>query len=181
MNDSQAISRSARLKWIIGGSLGGLLAVAVVGFFIYSSVCPCDRTPGGFLLGEAAAGPVSDWSFANDVPLCQLQIYAGIRPHSVNLNCFATPEGEMYLSCSVCDSKYWASKVEANESSVMKLDGITYPVVLNRVQDPARMDHAWAARVIKLQTHGGGPFNPIPDLDAVRPDHWWTYHVTWRG
>jgi hypothetical protein len=87
----------------------------------------------------------------------------------------------MYLSCSVCDSKYWASKVEANESAVMKLDGITYPVVLNRVQDPARMDHAWAARVIKLQTHGGGPFNPIPDLDAVRPDHWWTYHVTWRG
>ncbi len=181
MNDGQAADTKTKLKWLLGVGFGGLLAISAVGFMIYSSVCPCERTPGGFLFGEAAEGPVTDWSFANDVPLCQLQIYDGIRPHSVNLNCFATPEGELYLSCSVCDRKYWASKVEANERAVMKLDGITYPVVLNRIQEPSRMDESWAARIEKLQTHGGGPFNPRPDPDAQRPDHWWTFHASWRG
>ena len=95
------------------------------------------RTPPGRLPVRAAAdGPVDDWSFANEVPLCQLQIYAGIRPHSINLNCMSTPAGELYLSCSVCEQKYWAARVDANESAVMRLDGVTYPVVLNRVRSP---------------------------------------------
>lgn len=169
------------LKLIIAISAATLAVVLVAGFVIYSSVCPCDRTPGGLLFGEKAEAPVTDWTFANDVPLCQLQIYAGIRPHSVNLNCMSTPEGELYLSCSVCTQKYWAGEVGPNERGVMRLNGITYPVVLNRVQDSAEMDRAWSARVQKLQTHGGGPYNPIPDPDAVRPDHWWTFHVESRS
>lgn len=181
MAEAETSPGNSRLKIIIGGSVAGLLAIAVVGFLIYSSVCPCDRTPGGFLFGESADGPVENWSFANNVPLCQLQIYDGVRPHSVNLNCMATPSGEMYLSCSVCERKYWASKVEANERAVMRLDGTVYPVVLNRINDPATMDQAWRARVDKLQTFGGGPYNPTPDPDAQRPDHWWTFQVTWRG
>ena len=178
---SEAQAANSKLKLIIGGSLAGLLAIVVIGFLIYSAVCPCERTPGGFLFGEAADGPVESWTFANDVPLCQLQIYAGIRPHSINLNCMSTPEGELYLSCSVCDRKYWASKVEANEPGVMRLDGTTYPVLLNRVQDPAALDRAWQARVDKLQTFGGAPVNPRPDADAQRPDHWWSFRVESRS
>lgn len=181
MTEAETVSNSSRLKIIIGGSLAGLVAIAVVGFLIYSSVCPCERTPGGFLFGESADGPVNDWSFVNDVPLCQLQIYAGIRPHSINLNCMASPDGEMYLSCSVCDRKYWAARVEADEAAVMRLDGITYPVTLNRVQDSSTMDKAWLARITKLQIHGGGAANPVPDPDQQRPDHWWTFHVTSRS
>ena len=172
---------NSKLKWIIGGSLGGLLSVAVVGFMIFSAVCPCERTPGGFLFGEAADGPVSDWSFANEVPLCQLQIYAGIRPHSINLNCMSTPAGELFLSCSVCDTKYWAARVEEDEPGVMRLNGVTYPIILNREQDPTRMDQAWLARITKLQSFGGGPNNPTPDPNAERPDHWWTFHVQSRS
>ena len=37
-----------------------------------------------------------------------------------------------------------------------------YPVVLNRVRDEALLDQAWAARVKKLQTQGGGPTIPPP-------------------
>ena len=178
---TEAVSNSSKLKIIIGGSLGGMLAIGIIGFLIYSSVCPCERTPGGFLFGESVDGPVSDWSFANDVPLCQLQIYAGIRPHSVNLNCMASADGEMYLSCSVCATKYWAARVEGDEPAVMRLDGVTYPVHLNRVQDPSTMDKAWRARITKLQIHGGGPNNPVPDIDQQRPDHWWTFRVTSRS
>lgn len=181
MTEAEAASGNSKLKIIIGGSLAGLLAIGIVGFLIYSSVCPCERTPGGFLFGESADGPITDWSFANNVPLCQLQIYDGIRPHSVNLNCMAAPGGEMYLSCSVCDRKYWASKVGDNERGVMRLNGVVYPILLNRIHDPTTMDRAWRARVAKLQTFGGGPNNPRPDPNAQRPDHWWTFQVTWRG
>lgn len=157
-------------------------AVAVIillalGFTLYSSICPCERTPGGFLFGERAAEPVSDWAFANSEPLCQLQIYAGIRPHSINLNCMSTPQGELFLSCSVCTQKYWAGKVEANEPARLRLNGIVYPVILNRETDPIRMDNAWSSRVAKLQTFGGEPINPTPEPTAPRPDHWWTFHV----
>ena len=71
---------------VVGGLLISLCVFAVAGFILYSSICPCDRTPGGFLFGERVEAPVSDWSFANEVPLCQIQIWAGIRPHSINLN-----------------------------------------------------------------------------------------------
>ena len=86
----------------------------------------------------------------------------------------------MYLSCSVCDTKYWANQVQENERAVMRLDGTTYPVYLNRVTDAATMDQAWAARVSKLQVVGG-PGNPAPPPDAQRNDRWWTFRVTSRG
>ena len=122
MTEEQVIENKSNVKLILGGGAACVLVAGVIGFLIYSSICPCDRTPGGFLFGDSSDGQVNDWSFANDVELCQLQIYAGIRPHSINLNCMATPEGEMYLSCSVCDMKYWAAKVGENERGVMRLD-----------------------------------------------------------
>ena len=53
--------------------------------------CPCERTPGAYLFGTSAEGPVSDWKFANGVTLCEIQISSWLRPHSINLNCMATP------------------------------------------------------------------------------------------
>ena len=74
------------------------LVVAPVAAFVYWFVmCPCDRTPGGYLLGAEAAEQVTDWSFANDVPLCQIQVSAGLLPHSLNLNCMSTSAGHLYL------------------------------------------------------------------------------------
>lgn len=172
-------TRHGPAVWILA-IVVGIPAVAAVGFATYSAICPCQATPGGYLFGENADEAVDDWGFANDVPLCQLQIMDGIRPHSINLNCMATRDGSLYLSCSVCERKYWASKVDANEPAVLRLDGVRYPVTLNRVRAPGEMDRAWRARVDKLQTHGGGPYNPKPDPDAARPDHWWTFKVTSR-
>ena len=179
MSVELAATSHSKTKILVGGSVAAALAIGIAGFLIFSAVCPCERTPGGFLFGESNDVPVTDWSFANDVPLCQLQIYAGVRPHSINLNCMATQEGEMYLSCSFCDTKYWASKVEANEVGVMRLNGITYPVHVNRVTDPVAMDRAWSARVAKLQLFSS-PYNPAPDPDAQRPDRWWTFQITSR-
>ncbi len=65
----EAAAKSSKTRTIIL-ALGGTLAIAaVVGFFIYSSVCPCERTPGSLSMGERASEAVTDWTFASDLPL----------------------------------------------------------------------------------------------------------------
>ncbi|MFM1896063.1 MAG: hypothetical protein RLZZ385_1137 [Pseudomonadota bacterium] len=165
---------------------GGVFAVVLllgIGFFVYSSVCPCATVPGALLLGERVDTPVTDWNTtsANQEDLCQLQVWAGIRPHSINLNCMATPQGELFLSCSVCATKYWAAQVEANEPAVLRLGERIYPVYLNRETDPVAMERSFRARVLKLQTTDLATMvGPRPDPDEQRPDHWWTFRVTSR-
>ena len=167
-------------KTLIFAYLPLAVGLSAISLFVWSSVCPCDSSPGFLLLGESVTEPIEDWSFANNTPLCQLQVWAGLRPHSINLNCMATDEGELFLSCSVCASKYWAQHVGESESGVLKLGDRVYPVSVNREEISERLDKAWRARVLKLQTHGGGPYNPVPALDAERPDHWWSFHVISR-
>jgi hypothetical protein len=54
------------------------LAVAIVivaaGVLIWSAMCPCNRIPGFVLFGSTHDEPVTDWRFANDVPLCQIHV-----------------------------------------------------------------------------------------------------------
>ena len=154
----------------------GLLVAALGGFSYWFFTCPCERMPGGYLLGETVAEPVADWGFANRVPLCQIQINGGILPHAINLNCMATRQGELYLSCSDCDGKHWSSVVMRDPGARIRLEGMVYPVNVTRVTDPAEMDRAWGARLEKLASVGG-PGNPAPPGDTPRPDGWWTFRV----
>lgn len=162
--------------------LAGLLGLG--GGAFWAVTCPCDSTPGFVLLGEVEREPVSDWSFANDVDLCQIQISIGWRPHSVNLNCMATPDGDLYLSCSAGSTKYWCPRVEENHLGRLRLDGAVYPVVLNRVSDPATLDAVWRARAAKLQNPDVLARQPpgitAPPIDSERPGHWWSFHVESR-
>ena len=159
----------------------GILVLALLALLYWTTAYPRDRAPGFYLLGSAGDESVADWSFANDVELCTLQVYAGWRPHAINLNCMATPEGDLYLSCSVCERKYWASQVGQDESGRLRLNGVVYPVKVNRVTDQSILDQSWDARVGKLQNFGTDPNNPAPPPDAQRPDHWWTFRVESRS
>ena len=169
---------------ILLGVAAGLALVIVAGGVAWTVSCPCDATPGFVLLGEAHEAPVDDWSFANDVSLCQIQIGIALRPHSVNVNCMATPEGDLYISCSVGDQKYWCPRVQQDHAGRLRLDGVVYPVVLNRELDPAALDRVWSARIRKLQkphVHARQPGSgDPPPLDTPRPESWWTFHVTSR-
>ena len=162
-----------------------LALVVVAGGVVWTINCPCEGTPGFVLLGDTHEAPVADWSFANDVALCQIQIGIWLRPHSVNVNCMATPEGDLFISCSVGTSKYWCPRVGQDHSGRLRLDGVVYPVVLNREMDPAMLDHVWAARIRKLQKPAvqarqpGGGGQP-PPLATPRPDSWWTFRVVSR-
>jgi len=176
--------RSKLIKKILLGSAATVLLVAVVGVSYWTLTCPCEGTPGFVLLGEKHDEPVLDWGFANDVDLCQIQISIRLRPHSVNLNCMATPEGDLFLSCSFGARKYWCPRVETNHRGRIRLDGVVYPVALNRVTDPSVLEAAWTARVLKLQNPAVQAMQPggaVTPPDAERPDSWWTFQVRSRA
>ncbi len=168
------------LRWIAAATL----VVAVVGGASWAVTCPCGGIPGFVLRGEVQQEPVQDWRFANDVSLCQIQISVGWRPHSVNLNCMATPAGDLFLSCSAGARKYWCPQVGTDHPGRLRLNGAVYPVVLNRVTEPATLDAAWSARILKLQNpavQAQQPPGPVPSADAKRPDSWWTFQVRSRA
>jgi hypothetical protein len=157
--------------------LAALIIVLVGGVGVWTTTCPCNRTPGFMLLGDMQTTPLTDWRFVNDVPLCQIQVYAGIMPHAVNLNCMATPDGQLYLSCSACETKFWGRHVEENAQGRLRVNGRVYRIVFNKVTDPAELDRAWAARVKKLQVYGEEPYNPTPPPDAKRPRNWGSFRL----
>ena len=164
-------------------ALTGVAVVVIVlaaGFVGWSATCPCERTPGGYLFGTAHGEPVTDWTFANQVTLCQIQIRAGLLPHAINLNCFANPDGNLYLSCSNCDGKRWSGFAVNDGWARLRLDGTVYPVTLTRVLDPAELDQAWVARLDKLHSLEE-PANPPAPLGSPRPDGWWTFRVVSRS
>ncbi|MEM1432494.1 MAG: hypothetical protein AAGG11_00390 [Pseudomonadota bacterium] len=153
------------MKWLILG-----IGLVIVGGGIYTSVCPCERVPGAWLLGEVAAEPVSDWSFINnrdEVPLCQLQVTTW-RPHSINLNCMAD-DGRLYISCANCAGKRWSADALTHPAGRLRAAGTVYPVWLERVTDPGMLDRAWSARLQKIGRE------PSP-----RPDHWWSFELRHR-
>ena len=179
-------TRSKTVKKILLGVAVTLVLVVVVGGVVWTTACPCETMPGFVLLGDSPDAPVTDWSFANDVSLCQIQISIMLRPHSVNVNCMATPEGELYISCSTFDNKYWCPRVGEDQPGRLRLDGVVYPVLLNRQMDQSVLDQVWAARMQKLQKPAvqarqpGGGGEP-PSLDTPRPDSWWSFHVVSRS
>src|SRR5205085_3774575 len=123
----------------------GLAVIAVSAVLTWFFTGPCGPIPGAYLFGKATKEPVKDWSFANQVSLCQIEISTAL-PHSINLNCMATPQGNLYLSCSNCEPKYWSRGVLKNPHSRLRMNGNVYQVNLTRVTDPMEMDQAWEAR-----------------------------------
>ncbi len=158
--DPNAQSQTGNL--LLAGSIV-LCLVILAGFLTYFFYCPCERTPGGWLLGEESDQVISDWSFANDVALCQVQVSGGL-PHSVNLNCMAS-NGRLFLSCAQCQGKTWSSRALAHPEARIRIGHRVYPVTLTRIEDPALLDEAWQARANKT---GRGASSP-------RPEHWWSF------
>jgi len=173
---SSPVRRRRQIGGAVALGLLGLAALAVGAASYWFVACPCERIPGSYLVGEAAADPVDEWSFANQVPLCQIQTNAGLLPHSINLNCMASDSGRLFLSCSQCEGKRWSSAALEQPAARIRLDGIVYPVTLRRVTTADELDLAWTSRMGKLQPNSGATEDSTPP----RPDHWWSFEVTSR-
>lgn len=146
------------------------VVIPVVAIAYWVRVCPCDRTPGVYLWGPEVAERVTDWSMANQVPLCQVQVSTALLPQALNLNCWADDKGVLYLSCGGCADKRWSNAAVANNQGRLRVGGNVYPVTLTRVMDAAELDAAWKARAVKV---GGGD-------SATRPADWWSFRVASR-
>lgn len=148
-------------------ALVGIALVAAAAAFWF--VCPCEQMPGGPLAGERAPAPVADWSFVNDVGLCQVEVDRGM-PWSVNLNCMSS-SGALYISCSRCAGKGWSSAALEDPLGYIRVRETVYPVRFTRLIDGAALDLAWQARARKLGLEDGTP----------RPDHWWSFQLESRS
>ena len=170
-------SRSVRK--ILLGIAAALALVALAGGVVWAVNCPCERTPGFVLLGDTHEAPVADWSFANDVSLCQIQIGIWLRPHSVNVNCMATPDRNLH-------------QLLGRREQVLVSTGGTGPLgtpAARRRRLPRRPQprdgpgqrsigsgpHGSAScRSRKCRRGSPGAAARPPPLDTPRPDSWWT-------
>jgi len=179
MNDDET---SPMLGWqrasgsVVWWAVVALALLAVGAGAVWFYTCPCERIPGGYLSGRQAEEAVSDWGFANQVQLCQIETRAGLLPHSINLNCMASGGGELFLSCSQCEGKRWSSAALENPVARIRLDGVVYPVTLSRLTSNQELQRAWRARAEKLAQLRGSDLEAIPE----RPDHWWSFQVNYR-
>ncbi len=148
-------------------ALGVLTAIA--GFLYWSLSCPCERTPGGYLLGEQSQEVMIDWSLVNDVPLCQLQTSAFFIPHSINMNC-SSLEKELFIGCMNCEGKRWGAALAEQGVARFRVNDIVYSVAARRLLEPAEMDHAWLSSSIKA----GRPSDTPRPPDNI----WWTFQLT---
>ena len=93
--------------------------------------------------------------------------------------------GRSRLLTGLTTQKYWRPRVGDDHAGRFRLDGVVYPVVLNREMVPAVLDEVWTARIRKLQNPSvqarqpGGGGTP-PALDTPRPDSWWSFRVVSR-
>jgi hypothetical protein len=147
-----------------------LIVIPVVAVAYWALACPCGGTPGIYLRGTEVNEPVTEWAFANQVPLCQVQVDAGLLPHALNLNCWADEHGELYLGCATCEGKRWSAAAVANNQARVRLGTNVYPVTLTRVVGDAELDRVWASRVPKFGSRGA----------AQRQSDWWTFHAVSR-
>ena len=145
------------------------IGLAVIATAAWITQCPCDRSPGAWLIGDVVEDPVADWSFANQAGLCQLEV-AGVIPHSVNLNCMADAS-ELFISCARCDGKYWSTRAMEIPYGRIKIRDSVYPVKMIRARDNATLDRAWRARANKRR--GRSPDTLVPP----RPSHWWSFRL----
>ncbi len=146
-----------------------LTAAILIGALVTITLaCPCGQIPGFGLAGEEATESVTDWSFANEAPLCQLEVDGGY-PHSINLNCMSA-KGELYVSCSRCEGKLWSGYAMRNPEARIRIQDRVYPVTLRRVTEAWELDGSWQARITKLGQDAASP----------RPEDWWTFHLASR-
>ena len=152
-----------------------LAAVSATGYWL--TQCPCEDVPGAWLSGDVEKAAVEDWTFANDVGFCQLEV-PSLIPHSVTLNCMSTNE-LLYISCARCEGKHWSTIALESHRGRIRIGESIYPVSLARVTDSSELDVAWRARALKMAAlRGDDPANGPP---SPRPDHWWSFRLASPG
>lgn len=146
-----------------------LVVLPVVGASYWAWSCPCDQTPGLYLRGTEASEKVTNWAFANEVPLCQVEVDTGLLTHALNLNCWSDTSGDLYLSCGNCEGKRWSTAAVNNPAARVRVGQTVYPVTLTRIVGDDALNKVWQTRGVKL-----------PNANDPHPAGWGVFRVASR-
>ncbi len=157
------------LRWL-AGIVATLVALGVVVYFgarLHDG--PLAMIPGGALSsGEWYELPVSDWSFATDVPEIELQL----ESQSISRTTWIlVRDGAAYIPCSLGfpPGKTWYQEALKDGRAVLRIGGKRYAVALAKDDDPTLTDFA---RAEVDRKYGGAP----PSDAGV-----WLFRVTSRA
>ena len=140
----------------------GLMSVGLL------ALGPCGPVPGGRLSGTDSSAPPTDWSIANEVSRCAVEVRPD-SPHSVTVNCMSW-HGRLFVSCSECEPKKWSSYAVKDPRGRVRVGNEVFSVSLKRIVDPAELDSVWQARAKKTGEEDAGQ----------PPSNWWTFELTSR-
>ncbi len=152
------------LRWLDASRTVAVTLLAVASL----ALGPCGPISGGRLSGTDSSVPPADWSIANDVPRCAVEVRPE-SPHSVTVNCMSW-QGRLFVSCSECEPKAWSSYAVKDPRGRVQIGDEVYPVSLMRIVDPSELDSVWQARARKT-----GEENV-----EQRPSDWWTFELRSR-
>jgi hypothetical protein len=125
------------LRWVIRLVLGLAVLIVVVFFGARFLDGPLGPIPGGALVGGALVSqPVTDWSFAKDVPEIALQLASQSQSRTTWI---LVSDGRAYIPASTeyPPGKTWHRKALEDGRATLRIDGKRYPVTLAKVEDPA--------------------------------------------
>ena len=129
---------------------------------------PCGPIPGGALRGTLDADAVSDWSPADAVDYCQIEVRPE-SPRSMTVNCMSW-QGRLFVSCSQCANKRWAKMVAEDDRGRVRVGDRVHPVTIRRVTDPGELANVWRARARKVGV----------DPESDPKPGWWTFELVSR-
>ena len=114
-------------------------------FFLLAASTACSGPlgpfPGGELSGTENTIPVSDWTFAKDIEVIQLETNPQ-DPHSVN-TWIGVVDNQLYIPTSLIlgaedpSERAWVNNVLADPSVRLRIADVVYAATLEQVDDPA--------------------------------------------
>jgi len=130
----------------------------VVFTFVLAALVACephDRRPGQWLRGEVVTGPVTDWSFSNDVDeiFVETATWYGV-PHSVTTT-VVTSNGTLYVPSLYYEGgdfpneRLWNRNIARNPHVRLKIGEKIYPRIAALVTDADERKRVLAAFAAK--------------------------------
>ncbi len=135
--ETEALEGLMRVLKILAGVLAAvilLVAALFVGARFHDG--PLSMIPGGPLSsGEIVAGPIDDWSFAEEVELIEFQLDAD---ETSRTSWILVTDGRAFIPCSLGfpPGKSWHLRADRDGDAVVRIMGKRYAVTMTRISTP---------------------------------------------
>lgn len=116
--------------------LGVLVLVYIAAIFVTND--PDEQKPGTRLSGNLAEDQNPDWSFLDGRTKAYIETRSlYLIPHSITVSSWSE-NGQLYVGCRACDTKYWPKNVVGDPNIRIKIDGKIYKRRAVRLSDEER-------------------------------------------